>query len=276
MRPLLDPVVERMGEGLGVMAAPVRVGAGVLMAVQVGALTGYLSQRVLGQYDLALLDPATPSRLLFVVPNLEQATRSLDADRDELLAWVAFHEVTHAVQFAGVPWLREHIAGLLRTLLDSLDVKVEPGRLLALPSREDLRGLLAAVREGELITLVAGRERRQLIDSMQATMAVVEGYAEHVMDAVGVDVLPSLPRLRAGLDRRRRQRSTPMRVLERLLGLELKLRQYEDGKRFCDAVVASGGMDALNRVWRSPDGLPTLEELAAPDRWEQRTAAAAG
>jgi coenzyme F420 biosynthesis associated uncharacterized protein len=267
MRPMLDPLTEKVGAGVGALGAPLRRGLGYLMAVEVGGLTGMLSQRVLGQYELSLLEPGTPARLLFVAPNLEEATRALDADREELLAWVAFHEVTHAVQFSAVPWLREHVGSLLRSLLDTIDVGVNPARLARLPTGEDVRHVIAAARAGELITLVAGPERRALIDRIQATMAVIEGYAEHVMDAVGEDVLPSLGRLRAGLNRRRRERPALLRVIERLLGFELKLRQYEEGRRFCDAVVSAGGIETLNRVWSEPSALPDLAELRDPERW---------
>jgi putative hydrolase len=140
-----------------------------------------------------------------------------------------------------------------------------------LPSLTDMRDLVDAVREGGLVALVARGRRRELIDNLQATMAVVEGYAEHVMDAVGEDVLPSVRSLRDALDRRRQSRSTPLRLLERLLGLEMKLRQYEIGKRFCDAVVAAGGIAALNRVWAAPDALPSLAELDDPEAWLART-----
>jgi putative hydrolase len=102
-------------------------------------------------------------------------------------------------------------------------------------------------------------------------MAVVEGHAEHVMDAVAIDVLPSLEQLRSALERRRQARSTPLRFLERLLGLELKLRQYRDGKRFCDEVVARAGIEGLNRVWTSAEALPSLAELARPSDWLART-----
>jgi putative hydrolase len=100
---------------------------------------------------------------------------------------------------------------------------------------------------------------------------VLEGYAEHVMDAVGAEVLPDLPGLRAALDRRRRDRSGLLRVLERLIGLDLKLRQYEQGKAFCDAVVARGGIAVLNRVWAAPEALPTLAELDDAGAWIART-----
>ena len=144
---------------------------------------------------------------------------------------------------------------------------MDPARLLKLPSAQDLRTLVDAVRQGELITLVVGRERREVIDRMQATMAVVEGYAEHVMDAVGADVLPSRGRLREALNRRRRDRHPVLKLFERLLGLELKMRQYEEGKRFCDAIVSEAGMEVLNQVWSSPENLPTPAELREPGTW---------
>jgi coenzyme F420 biosynthesis associated uncharacterized protein len=184
---------------------------------------------------------------------------------------VALHEVTHALQFAGVPWLRAHLASLIRELLASIEVSMDATRLLRLPSSRDLRTLVEAVRSGDLLTLVTRPEQRALIDRIQATMAVVEGHAEHVMDAVGAELLPSLPRLRAALEHRRASRSGPARLLSKLLGIELKLRQYETGKRFCDAVVEQGGVAALNRVWTSPDALPSPAELDAPAAWLART-----
>jgi putative hydrolase len=108
------------------------------------------------------------------------------------------------------------------------------------------------------------------VERMQAAMSLIEGHAEHVMDEVGADVLPSLPRLRAALNHRRENRGLPWRVLERLLGLELKMKQYETGRRFCDAVVADGGPQALALAWRSPQELPTPAELEQPALWIAR------
>ena len=138
---LLDRVGDRLASG-GLLGGATRTAAGVLLSVEAGALTGYLSQRVLGQYEFVMVDPQAPARLLFVAPNIAQAAARLKADPEELLRWIAFHEVTHAVQFAGVPWLRPYLAGLLGELLASLEVKVDPRALLRLPSRDDVRGLV--------------------------------------------------------------------------------------------------------------------------------------
>jgi putative hydrolase len=135
-----------------------------------------------------------------------------------------------------------------------------------------LRELAEHARRGELLRLTLGEDRWQLVDRMQAVMSLVEGHAEHTMDAIGAEVLPSLPSLRAAMTRRRQERGLPWRVLERLLGLEMKLRQYEVGRRFCDAVVEEGGPHALARAWTGPEALPSASELQAPAAWLARTA----
>ena len=347
MRPLLDPLIERLGQegepddgagesegevgkGDGARGAaqdggllsglpraasvplraasdqlraasgPLRVASGHLLGAQLGAVTGMLSQRVLGQYDVSLLDRSAEPRLLLLAPNLASAARNLRVDRDELTSWVAIHEITHAVQFSGAPWLAGYLGGILRELLDGLALGIagrasggeatekdsadgQSGRSwLPDPAALDPRALLDRVREGELQTLIErarrgellriglGDERWQLVERMQATMSLIEGHAEHTMDAVGAEFLPSLPRLRVALTRRRESRGLPWRVLERLLGLELKMRQYEVGRRFCDAVVDAGGPETLAIAWRSPEELPSTAELAEPGLWLAR------
>jgi coenzyme F420 biosynthesis associated uncharacterized protein len=265
LRGVLDPVADRVGARLG----PLGAAAGGLLALEAGAVSGFLAGRVLGQYEFAVLDPAAPARLLFVTPNLGHATTTLDADADQLLRWVALHETTHALQFGAVPWLREHLAGLVRQLLSALDV--DPRGLLRLPDASDLRSLLDSLRENGLAFVSVGPERRAALESAQAFMALLEGYAEHVMDAVGATMLDDLDAMRAAMDRRRSERSGLLRVLERLIGLDLKLRQYQQGKAFCDGVVARGGIAALNRAWAGPDALPRLDELDDPLGWLART-----
>jgi coenzyme F420 biosynthesis associated uncharacterized protein len=277
MKPLLAPLAERAGEQAGPLAGSLRTATGMMLGAQVGALTGLLSQRVLGQYDLSLLDADVQPRLLLLAPNLAQAAGTLGVDREELVLWVSIHEITHAVQFSGTSWLRDHLSGMLRELMAGLQVTLGPGaspRRLRLPDADDLRGMLARARGGELLRLTLGEDRWRIVERMQSTMSLIEGHAEHTMDAVGAEFLPSLPRLRSAMNRRRESRGLPWRVLERLLGIELKLRQYEAGRRFCDQVVVAGGPEALARVWVRPEALPSSEELVDPQRWLVRTAAA--
>jgi coenzyme F420 biosynthesis associated uncharacterized protein len=294
MRPMLAPLTEPMGSGKGPFAGPLRSVSGLLLGVQVGALAGMLSQRVLGQYDLALLDASVKPRLLLLAPNLAHAASTLNVDRDELVLWVSIHEITHAVQFAGAPWLREYLGGMLKELIEGLQVTMSGGsaeedssddatsadgrngwmpnlpNLPKLPDQAELREMVERARRGELLRLTLGEDRWALVQRMQAAMSLIEGHAEHVMDAVGAEVLPSLPRLRAAMNHRRENRGLPWRVLERLLGLELKLKQYETGRRFCDAVVDAGGPQALALAWSGPEALPSPAELEEPALWLAR------
>ena len=267
LRGVLEPAAEKAAARMG----PLGGAAGAVLAVEAGALSGFLAGRILGQYEFPVLDPAAPARLLFVAPNLGHAMDQLEADSDQLLRWVALHETTHALQFGGVPWLREHLAGMVSELLASLEVDPSSLLKLRLPDVADLRGLVEQLREGGLAGFAISPERRDLLDRAQAFMALLEGYAEHVMDAVGAELLADVTAMRAALERRRRERSGFLRLLERLIGLDLKLRQYEQGKAFCDAVVGYGGITALNRAWAGPESLPRADELDDALAWLART-----
>ncbi|HXW58723.1 MAG TPA: zinc-dependent metalloprotease [Solirubrobacteraceae bacterium] len=286
MTPLLGTLTEQMARGGGPLAGPLRSVSRQLLGVQVGTLMGILSQRVLGQYDLSLLDPSQPSRLLLVGPNLTMTAHSLGVDRDELVVWVTIHEITHAVQFAGTPWLRGHLEGMVRELIDGLTATIEGGMhprpghrsladaLSGALELGDMRQLIERARRGELLRLTLGEDRWELVERIQAVMSLIEGHAEHTMDVVGAELLPSLPRLRAAMTRRRESRSLSWRVLERLLGLSMKMRQYEVGRAFCDAVVSEGGAGALARAWSAAEALPSTAELKDPSAWLARTDAA--
>ena len=270
---LLDPVGQRLSDRLssaGPLSGPLRAAAGATLAAEVGLVAGYMSQRVLGQYELSLLQPEQPARLLFVGPNLVKAIGEMSLDRDSFFAWIVFHEVTHVFQLAGVDWLRPYLAGLLREYLETVEVSIEKGAAGGLPSLPSAKEIAEAYREGGLAALVQSKAQRGIMRRLQAVMAVVEGYSEHVMDAVGERVLPGYEKLRDAMDRRRASRSAPQRILERLLGLDLKMRQYVLGKQFCDAVEKSHGIETLNRVWEAPELLPTLTELENPDSWVSR------
>jgi coenzyme F420 biosynthesis associated uncharacterized protein len=270
---LLDPVAERLEgrmEFAGPLAGVLKAGASATLAAEAGLVMGYVSTRVLGQYELSLLGGDAPPRLLFVGPNLRKAVVELDVDPDAFHRWICAHELTHVFQFQGVPWLREHMSGMVREYLSSVDVRIDRGAAGGLPSMPDLSRLVEAFREGGLAALVQTGEQRGLMARVQAAMAVIEGYSEHVMDAIAADAIPGHEKLRDAMSERRRSRSAPERIIERLLGLDLKLRQYELGKRFCDAVAGAAGMEGLNRVWDSPEALPTAEELEAPEAWLER------
>ena len=270
---LLDPVAARLEQRLefaGPLAGALKAGAAATLAAEAGLVIGYVAQRVIGQYEVSLLGGDAPPRLLFVGPNLRKAVRELKVDPDPFHRWICAHELTHVYQFQGVDWLRDHLGGMVRRYLSSVEVRIDRGAAGGLPSMPDPAKLVEAFRDGGLAALVQTKEQRALMGEMQAAMAVVEGYSEHVMDAIAAEAIPGHEGLRAAMDARRHSRSAPQRLIEGLLGLDMKMRQYEQGKVFCDAVAAEAGMDGLNRVWASPEALPTPAELENPLDWLAR------
>jgi coenzyme F420 biosynthesis associated uncharacterized protein len=276
MRATIGPALEAAGGSTSASTAlaALQSAGGAVVAAEIGGLLGLFARRVLGQYELNLTDPSVPPRLLLVGPNLDKAARELDADRDEVVTWVTLHEVTHAVQFGAVSWLRPRLGGALQELLSALDVKPDPRSLLKV-GVEDLKAIAEAVREGGLLGAVIGSERKELLDRVQGTMGLVEGHAEWAMDQAGEEVLRDVDALRAAMDRRREDRAPLLRILDRLLGFDLKLKQYAQGRAFCDSVVAARGEAGLLEAWSSADLAPTAAELAAPSAWLARTRPAA-
>ncbi len=276
LRAAANPVERRLAtevDAPGPLGPALRRAVGAGLAIEIGVAAGYAGGRVLGQLDFALFGPPRPSRLLFVGRNLERAREALEADSDTFLRWVALHEGTHVVQFQCVAWLEDHVRQLASDLIEGAVSDLDTGSL-GRAGRELLRSpreLVRALLRGELARLLADEQRRAQLDRLQATMSVIEGHAEHVMDAAAVELGDDLAELRNRLDRRRARSGGLSALLGRLLGLEAKLRQYEVGKAFCDEVTRSGGTEALVALWESPARLPTLAELEQPRLWLERT-----
>ena len=281
LRELSTDFERRIAEGIN-LPAPLggvaRSVAGAAAAAEAGVAVGYGARKVLGQYDVALTPADREPRLVFVGPNLAHAHAELGEDPDLFLRWIAIHETTHAAQFGAVPWLRSHLAGLLGELVSGASARLDGSSLRGLARRlfrSDPRATIRTVLQGDLPRLLAGPQQSRILDRLQATMSVVEGYAEHVMDAAAGDRDPGYARLRARLEARRESRGGLGEVISRLLGLELKMRQYRLGKAFCDAVASDAGIAGLNRVWESPDSIPTIDELERHGEWLRRTIDAA-
>jgi coenzyme F420 biosynthesis associated uncharacterized protein len=267
-RELLEPVVAEAFERrsytppLSLAAVGSRV-----TGAEVGSLLGFLSSRVLGQYD-----PYAPEgRLLLVAPNVLQVEQELSLDPDDFRLWVCLHEETHRVQFLANPWLAEHLIGEIRGLVGGL--MVEPAQLADRLAKA-VRGLPELLRSGgsgaSLLEAVQTPGQRQQLARVTAVMSLLEGHADVVMDEVGPQVVPSVETIRARFTKRRAGRGAVDQLLRRLLGLDAKLRQYADGARFVRHVIGEVGPVGFNRVWTSPDTLPLPEEIADPATWVRR------
>lgn len=239
--------------------------------VQAGVVLGFLASRVLGQYDPF----GTPDgRLLLVAPNVMGAQQALRVPPTDFRLWVCLHESTHRLQFTAVPWLRSYFAEQVRQLLASME-DLFSGGSTRLP--ELLSAVRGRTRSGStaggpigLIELLQTPQQREILHRLLALSTLLEGHADHVMDAVGPSVVPSVVTIRERFTERRKGGGVLDRLLRVLLGVDAKIKQYAEGAAFTRHVVDAAGMGGFNAVWRAPETLPTHRELTDPDAWLRR------
>jgi coenzyme F420 biosynthesis associated uncharacterized protein len=282
-RYLLQPVEDFYSESLdrSRLGPPMvfQQAARMMLSSQIGVLVGYLSRRVLGQYDVALLaeESLEGGKLYFVEPNLRQVEDTLGVPPDELRRWIALHEATHAHEFELYPWVRTYLNTSLRQYLKLLidDMRGRGGdigdsTLLALVNR-----FVTNLRQGHnVINALMTPQQRELMSRLQALMSLAEGYSNHVMNHVGKELLPNFELIHQRVEHRQRDRSQVEQVFLKITGLSLKMEQYRQGERFVDTVVRERSIGFANRAWESPENLPTEAEIRDPERWIRRMEAA--
>jgi coenzyme F420 biosynthesis associated uncharacterized protein len=272
--------VEVATEGLCRLLADYRIPDGrarrmlaTTAGVQVGVALAFLASRVLGQYDPFGGPSEDPGRLVLVAPNIVTVGETLDVPADEFQMWVCLHEATHRLQFNAVPWLRDHFATQVRSFMAATE---DPETVAKMVGR--LPAALRGARRGEasdalgMLTLLQNPEQRATLDRLIALATLLEGHADHVMDAVGPSVVPSVRLIRQRFTARRQGGTLAERVLRVVLGIDAKLRQYAEGAAFTQYVVDAVGMTRFNAVWTSPETLPTRPEIADPAAWLYRIA----
>ena len=268
MQAVMTPIMERLTEQNPVGKVAERIG-GRLTGVQLGVILGFLSGKVLGQFEFF---DRPGGQLLLVAPNMVAVERQLKVDPKDFRLWVCLHEVTHRVQFTAVPWLRQHMLDEVGALTDSLDTDPTELRRRLSGAAGELVKVVRGQGDGSgLLAVVATPEQRAVLERVTAFMSLVEGHAEYVMNAVSPTVIPSQQAIEARFATRRRKGGNPLdRLLRRLLGMEAKTRQYVDGSAFVRTVVDRIGLDDFNAIWTSRETLPTKAEIADPGRWIAR------
>lgn len=261
---LMEPVLKRAASGAGNVTWAL---GGATLTAQMGLLLGFLSSRVLGQYDTGPLlskgETGGPGKVFFLDGNIAAAAGRLGVPLDGLRLWIVLHEMTHALQFEGYPWLRRHLGSLVESLVGPLSEKLGVG--------ETVRRLSTNLKTGgRSMELVMSPEQRLSFDRMQAAMSVIEGYSDFVMHNVGKNLVPHYEHLKDRMARSRAHRPPFETAVFRLTGMDVKLEQYRLGERFADAVARRQGMEGLNRVWEGPENLPTLAEVRDPGLWMTR------
>jgi coenzyme F420 biosynthesis associated uncharacterized protein len=267
LREVVTPLVNRLAGDRPPDGLAAAVGSRVT-GVQAGTVLAYLSGKVLGQYEVFT---GEPGQLLLVAPNIVEAERKLAVEPRDFRLWVCLHEVTHRTQFTAVPWLRGHFLGEVQAFVDAARADGVP---LADRLRSGVSALADAVRNPDsrasVLDVVQTPEQRAVLDRITAVMTLLEGHAEFVMDGVGPEVVPSVAEIRRKFNRRRQAANPLEKVLRRLLGVEVKLRQYAEGRTFVHTVVDQVGMDGFNKAYESAETLPRLSEITDPGAWIAR------
>jgi coenzyme F420 biosynthesis associated uncharacterized protein len=274
LRPVTDKLASAMDQPttLGPVPIPVaRVGRSVA-GTQVGLLLGWMSTRVLGQYDQLIIEEENPEDqdiVYYVGPNVIALEKRFAFPPRQFRLWLALHEVTHRMQFTGVEWMRPYFLSLIESTLAGVDP--DPRRFLDALRRaaDSMRHGHNPLEDGGLITLLAGPEQYEAIQQVGGLMSLLEGHGDVTMDRAGADRLPDAERFSRVL-RERRQQKGAMKFISTLVGLEAKLRQYEQGEQFIHTVERDAGRDFLANVWRGPEWLPDLAEIREPSRWIER------
>ncbi|WP_026369535.1 zinc-dependent metalloprotease [Kallotenue papyrolyticum] len=240
-----------------------------LMSVQIGLLLGVIARRVLGQYDLSLLAPEpTGGALYFVEPNIERIQRMLGLDAHDFRMWIALHEATHAYEFEAYPWVREHFNGLLRRYFDTVNEQLQGFKGGIGPA---LARILEGRRQGRhWMESLQTPTQRAIFRDLQAIMSLVEGYSNHIMNAIGRQVLPNFDEIERRIEAYKSRSNLAEQLFNRITGMDLKLLQYQQGQHFVDSVVQQRGIAFANRVWERAEHLPTLDEIRDPARWIAR------
>ncbi|OCB43064.1 hydrolase [Mycobacterium malmoense] len=245
---------------------------GRVTGAQTGAVLAFVSSGILGQYDP--FAAAKEGCLLLVYPNVIAVERQLRVEPSDFRLWVCLHEVTHRVQFTANRWLSEHMSRCLALLTrDAGEDVAQVAARLADYVRNRGNGAADGGSSGivGLVRAVQSEPQRQALDQLLVLGTLLEGHADHVMDAVGPMVVPSVATIRRRFDERRNRKQPPLqRLLRALLGLDAKLSQYTRGKAFVDHVVGRVGMERFNAIWTGPETLPLPAEIEEPQRWIDR------
>jgi len=276
-RRLLGPISERLGQRLG--SSPLSPVARRVAGAEVGAMLGWMSGRVLGQYDLLVVEDIEPEAqdiVYYVGPNVLALEKRFAFPPRQFRLWLALHEVTHRAQFTGIPWLREHYLGLLDQVLGAIDP--DPKRFLAAIGRmiDQVRAGHNPLDDGGVATLFASEEQRAALEQVGGLMSLLEGHGDVTMDRAGAHLIPSADRFSRVLRQRRQQSRGLVKLIQSLVGLEAKLAQYQQGEEFIAVVEEAGGTDVLDRAWAGAEWLPSMVEIRDPEAWLQRVGVPTG
>ena len=271
---LLKPVLDKMEEETGGLSGVI---GPKVAGVELGTMLGWMSTRVLGQYDLLVIEDENPVEqdiVYYVGSNVAALEKRFAFPEEDFRLWLALHEVTHRAQFTGVPWMREHFLSLVSGMIDEADP--DPQRFVDGLKRavEQAKKGDDPLAEGGLSAIFASETQRGLLDEIGGLMSLLEGHGDVTMDRAGIGIVHGADRFGRILRQRRSNTSRGVALIQKLVGLEAKMKQYAQGENFIEVVEGHGGRELMDRVWEGPELLPKLAEIREPDLWIDRVGTA--
>ncbi len=273
MSSLLDPLAEKLTRN---MPGPLGALGAQASAVQFGLLFGWMSRRVLGQYDAALFangdgeGEGSTTPIYIVGSNIITLEARFGFPREQFERWVLLHELTHKLQFEAVPWMVDYYRGLVSSLIEN--VNLGPGDVFEGLTRvvEELREGRNPLRESGVAGLFVNDQQRAILARLGGLMSVLEGHGDLIMGRAAAGVIPESERFEEALHQRRESPNLVAKIIGQLYGLDAKLRQYAAGKAFLEAIEEAGGHEAIAKLFEKSEYMPDLEEINAPDKWLKR------
>ena len=247
-----------------------------IAAAELGAALGWMSRRVLGQYDLLLAEDEDRDEqdfVYYVGPNILAIEKKFAFDPKQFRLWLALHELTHRSQFTGVPWLRPRFLELVNQMLD--EVEPDPDRV-----KQGLQDFVQMKRNGKdpladggVAQLFASERQKELLDSVGGMMSLVEGHGDVTMSRAAAGHVPHAQRFHRVMQERRNSATGVSRLMQKMMGLEAKLAQYQAGEDFIAAIESQRGDRAVDLIWQDQDHLPSMAEIRNPTAWMERVPA---
>ncbi len=241
-----------------------------LLTIQIGIIIGYLARNVLGQFDLSLPEPERGTRLYVVEPNVMRIQSQMSLDPREFRQWITLHEVTHSFEFHSNSWLKDYLFSTLQDYLQNINIKIPSGIEAFRSVRQSGVTDEDVYFSGSVISIFTTPEQRKYLAKLHATMCLLEGYSNHVMDNVGKEMLSTYQMMKERFEKRKQMKSSAERFFQRLIGINLKLEQYRLGQKFVEDVVKRKGIDFMNLVWKGAAYLPDMKEIRTPLLWINR------
>jgi coenzyme F420 biosynthesis associated uncharacterized protein len=262
-----DLLAQLVPSGAGFLKASMAIVNRAVTTRQLGYLLGFLGQRVLGQYDLAILSAeSNPGCLLFLDENIRVVAASLEVPVNPFRTWIALHETTHAFEFEAHPWLRPYLADKVERQLSSL---THGAGLMGGDAISRLGASLRGGADNWMEGLMTEEQRRQFRE-IQAVMSLLEGFGDYVMTQVGRDLVFDVDTISQRFHARREARSGSERAIMRISGLDMKMAQYKQGEAFVEAIAQARGKAGLEALWQGPESLPRPGEIESPSLWLDR------